>query len=234
LVMARPHLDEAATGVESRVESGVESVIRSHPRMAGFNLAYLIVFFALGMAWDPGLAVAYSLIVIGLGLLLAKLEARFGLGVGMLWAASALGLAHMAGGLLPVDDDRTLYFAWLVPDLLRYDQLVHAFGAGCATLVCGTVLRHWVHNPRVTVGPAVFMVLAGTGAAALGEVAEFLATRVATVNVGGYANTGWDLFFNLVGAAVAALGLARWSRLSVPETTEVAPDVAHRPLGSAG
>jgi len=135
----------------------------------------------------------------------------------VLWAFSAWGIAHMAGGIVPLDGGRILYNAWLVPHLVRYDQTVHAFGFGYATVACGRVLRCWLPGVPPTPGPAVLAALAGMGVGALNEVVEFLSTLVlADTHVGGYDNTGWDLVFNLLGATVAATWLARsWrSRLA--------------------
>jgi len=141
-----------------------------------------------------------------------RLEDRFHLGLGVLCAFSAWGIAHMAGGIVPLSGGRILYNAWLVPHLLRYDQAVHAFGFGYATVACGKAARSWlpVAVVRTSRGPAVLAALAGMGVGAMNEVVEFLSTLVlAKTHVGGFENTGWDLVFNLLGATVAAAWLAR-------------------------
>ena len=57
-----------------------------------------------------------------------------------LWGRSVRGLVHMAGGLIAVSDSwpingehRVLYSLWLIPELLKYDHVVHAFGFGCTS-----------------------------------------------------------------------------------------------------
>ena len=46
----------------------------------------------------------------------------------------------------------------------------------------------------------------GMGFGALNEMIEFIATlTIPETNVGGYNNTGWDLVFNLIGCALAAI-----------------------------
>jgi hypothetical protein len=51
------------------------------------------------------------------------------------------------------------------------------------------------------------------GFGALNEVVEFAATQLLPdTNVGGYVNTGWDLVFNLVGSAAAALAIGLGGR----------------------
>ncbi len=59
---------------------------------------------------------------------------RVSLTSGALWALSVWGLAHMMGGLLPLPDGwpydgehQVFYSLWLIPDKLKYDQIVHAY-----------------------------------------------------------------------------------------------------------
>lgn len=141
-----------------------------------------------------------------------------GLSRGALWALSLWGLAHMAGGLVrippgwPALGGRVLYNLWLVPGLLKYDQVVHAYGFGVTTWVCWQGLAAAFANRglalRPTAGLLVLVAAAGMGFGALNEVVEFVATRlVPETNVGGYENTGWDLVANLVGAAATAVAV---------------------------
>jgi len=139
---------------------------------------------------------------------------------GALWALSAWGALHMAGGLVPVPagwpidgDVRVLYSLWLIPDVLKFDHLVHAYGFGVTTWVCWQGLRSAVEGGRVgpTPGLLVLCAAAGMGFGALNEVVEFFATLlVPRTNVGGYLNTGWDMVANAVGAGLAVVWI-RWS-----------------------
>jgi hypothetical protein len=148
--------------------------------------------------------------------LIGWLHARIGLTTSTLWCLSAWGLLHMAGGLVPVPeawpiagDIRVLYSWWLVPGRLKYDHVVHAYGFGITTWVCWQGLaaatrRHGVLSPSF--GLLTLCVAAGMGFGALNEIVEFAATlTVPETNVGGYANTGWDLVSNLAGGVAAAV-----------------------------
>jgi hypothetical protein len=109
------------------------------------------------------------------------------------------------GGDAPI-----LYNLWLVPGLLRFDRLVHAYGCGLVTWICWRGLRRSFARRGVTVRPTPWLltlcVAAGSGLGAAKEVVEFLATRVLDeTNVGGYVNNGWDLVSNLVGGLIAAV-----------------------------
>ena len=134
-----------------------------------------------------------------------------------LWGLSLWGLAHMCGGLVEVptgwptaSDSRVFYNWWIIPERLKYDQVVHAFGFGLTTWICWQALA-WSLNKSgaetlPTFGLLTLCVAAGMGFGALNEVVEFVATlTVPETNVGGYINTGWDLVSNLVGCLIAAI-----------------------------
>lgn len=146
---------------------------------------------------------------------------------GVLWGLSLWGLAHMAGGLVPVPESwtiqgtmRVLYSWWVIPGLLKYDQLVHACGFGVTTFVCWEGLQAAVirvtgrHRIPATPGLMTLCAAASMGFGALNEVIEFVATLlIPNTNVGDYTNTGWDLVSNLVGASAAA-GWLWWRGLA--------------------
>ena len=127
-----------------------------------------------------------------------------------LWLLSVWAAMHMAGGLVPVPEGwpvngetRVLYSLWLIPDLLKYDHVVHAFGFGTMTLVSfeGLLASTGVSDrTRAARGLVLFAGLTALGFGALNEVVEFVATLlIPDTNVGGYVNTGWDLVANLAG-----------------------------------
>jgi hypothetical protein len=104
-----------------------------------------------------------------------------------------------------------LYSLWLIPDLLKYDHVVHAYGFGVTTVVCWEGLCAILKAQRTSVEPFVPVPTLGMltlcGAASMGfgglnEVIEFFLTLPET-NIGGYMNTGWDLVSNLVGVTLA-------------------------------
>jgi hypothetical protein len=102
----------------------------------------------------------------------------------------------MAGGLIPLPADwpidgsiRVLYSWWLIPDLLKYDQIVHVYGFGVATWVCWQGIRAAIRSRGgeavPTLGLMVLAATAGMGLGALNEVVEFAVTLlVPETNVG--------------------------------------------------
>jgi hypothetical protein len=146
----------------------------------------------------------------------AGLHHRVGFSPALVWGLTLLGALHMAGGLVrapegwPVDGRRVLYNLWLVPARLRFDQVVHFYGAAVGTWACWQCLRAGVGLSRPAAGSVTLCALAGLGLGAVNEIAEFLTTRVVSDNnVGGFENTGWDLVANLAGATLA--GLLIWA-----------------------
>ena len=190
---------------------------RAHPALAAFTAAYLVVFLVAGLAIGSDVAVPYVVLIVAVVALVCRLDQRYDLGTVALWGMSLWGLGHLAGGIVPIGDDRTLYNAVLPVELFHFDRLVHAFGFGFATLVCGKVLLRLLPEERLDVAPAVLVVLAGLGVGAVNEIVEFIATLVLPeTNVGGYDNTGWDLIFDLFGGIVATVWLVRTQDRQAP------------------
>ncbi len=139
---------------------------------------------------------------------------------GLLWCLSIWGLLHMAGGLLPLPeglpfngDKAVLYSLWLIPEYLKYDQVLHAYGFGISTWLCWQALSPLLRIPRPTLGVLILCVLGGMGLGALNEVFEFIAVLlIPDTNVGGYMNTGWDLIANMIGSITAAVIIASAAR----------------------
>lgn len=138
--------------------------------------------------------------------------------VAMLWALSLWGLAHMAGGSVPVAGSvlYNLHLVQLIETenyfILKYDQLVHAYGFGITAWLLHHLLTRHYPETRGTATAFFYPVLGGMGLGALNEMIEFSAVlMVPDTNVGGYYNTALDLCFNALGAVVAVL-LIRFSQ----------------------
>lgn len=188
--------------------------------VVAFTLLYLAASIVAAVATGNREFVFYIVVMFVLLGSVAAVHRRARFSAAVLWALSLWGLAHMAGGMLPVPaawpingEHRVLYSWWLIPDLLKYDHIVHAYGFGVTTLACWEGLQSLMcatgREPlSPSLGPLTLCAAAGMGFGALNEVVEFVATLlVPETNVGGYINTGWDLVSNLVGTIVAAIGI---------------------------
>lgn len=185
--------------------------------VAAFTAAYLMLSLVGAVATGNREFLFYIAVMLVLVGIVGLVHLRVGLSRGVLWALSVWGLAHMVGGLAPVPESwpihgeiRVFYSWWLIPGVLKYDHVVHAYGFGVATFVWWEGLQKILagfggEHIRPTVGMVSLCGAASTGLGALNEIVEFVATLlVPETNVGGYINTGWDLVSNLVGAAFAA------------------------------
>jgi hypothetical protein len=207
--------------------------------LALFNATYLVAAVIAAFVRQSGEFLFYIVTMLVIGAVVYLVHRRVHLTRGTLWCLSAWGLAHMAGGLLPIPTswpynppNAVLYSLWLIPDLLKYDQIVHAYGFGVCTWICWQGLQAATGVSRPTFGRLSLCALAAVGLGALNEVVEFVATLVFTeTNVGGYVNTGWDLVSNLVGAVLAAWLIAARRGGGAPAAAPLPDDPARR--GSA-
>jgi len=187
-----------------------------------FNGAYISAAVAGAVLQGNREFVFYIVIMLVLIAVMALVHRLVRLSVPLLWALSLWGLLHMAGGLVPLPQGwpyegkhAVLYSLWFIPNLLKYDQIVHAYGFGVTTWLCwhalsGSIRQRFQITLPPTLGPLTLCTAAGVGFGALNEVIEFIAVlSLPDTNVGGYENTGWDLVANLIGSVVAALFI-RW------------------------
>jgi hypothetical protein len=176
--------------------------VRTHPGLAACVVLYYVGFLTLGFVTDNSQVVYYALFMGALLVGVAWWNARRPLSGLVLWGLALWGALHMAGGMIPLTDDRVLYNLWLLP-FLRFDHVVHAIGFGFAGMAFWESVRHVVD--RKASSGAAFVIMGGLGFGALNEMVEFLITRVVPdTNIGEFENTGWDLVANTVGSLVAA------------------------------
>ncbi len=177
--------------------------------VALFTGAYLLLATPFAIANQNTEFLFYIAIVVILAIVIVLVHRKVNLSQTALMLLSVWGLLHMLGGLMHVPAELTdngsgvLYSLWLIPNWLKFDMVVHAYGFGVATWVCWECART-IPGVKPTSGILALCWLAGMGLGSLNEIVEFAATlAIPGTNVGGYVNTGWDLVANLVGATVA-------------------------------
>lgn len=181
-----------------------------------FVLAY--VGAAIGAAiYSQNLEfIFYSMAVVLIIVLIGYMDARVTFSQLVLWGLAIWGLAHLAGGQVPIplevtepDKSPVLYNLRLLPWLPKYDQIIHAYGFAMSVIAAHEAMSaHFGKVLRIgwAVGSVLFLV--GLGLGAVNEIIEFTAVlAVPDTNVGGYINTGWDLVSNAVGALAAVFFL---------------------------
>ena len=149
---------------------------------------------------------AYLTVCLVLTAVVATAHAAARFSRGLLAMLLVLGCLHLAGGLLP-SGTGVLYGYWLVDGVLKYDQAVHAFGSIAATWASWQLAGHYLDLARTPPrAQALLACLGGMGKGAINEVVEFVSGGT---HVGGYANTGWDLVFDLAGCLAMAVYLVQ-------------------------
>lgn len=183
--------------------------IKQYKWLLIFTLAYLIPFTYMFVSKGDGEFIWYALIVVGLFLLVIGTLPVSKFNPGIVWTLSVWALLHLAGGGVKVGDG-VLYGLQLIPIyngggemiLLKYDQVIHAFGFGICTYIAFHFLKRYTNNPY-RFGIYAIAALAGMGFGVLNEIAEFIAVLLfKNTGVGGYVNTALDLVFNTLGAVI--------------------------------
>jgi uncharacterized membrane protein YjdF len=185
---------------------------RSELAVLLFTLAYVAIFGGLFIAAGNSEFVWYVATLVIFLVLIAATQRVAQFPALILWGLALWGLAHMAGGGVRVGNG-VLYSYVVLPlantgelAVLKYDQIVHFYGFGVATLVLWHVLRRNFPALDGTKTIFAFAVLGGMGLGALNELIEFAAVvAFPNTNVGGYFNTSLDLVFNTLGALTAAV-----------------------------
>jgi len=121
------------------------------------------------------------------------------------------GMMYMLGGVLI--GSSVVYAKMLINivgepyNILRYDQCVHLFGFGVATLAMFVLLKPFLKFPiKKWTSISLLVIMAGFGVGALNEMIEFTATvLVPETGVGGFINTSLDLVSDFVGACFAMI-----------------------------
>jgi putative membrane protein len=173
------------------------------------NAALILGFGArFLMPPNPEFLIYVGVIVLALGLIgLTRGKVRYGgdtLAGLTVWSA-----LHLAGGGVPWGAGR-LYDVMLLPlssslPILRYDQVVHAWGFGVCAVLAHDLLRRHLAQGGNTFAIRFVCACAGMGLGAFNEVIEFLVDlALPSSGVGGYQNTALDLCANLAGASLAA------------------------------
>lgn len=197
-----------------------------------FTATYMLVSLVAALWRKNPEFVFYLVIMCCLIALTVGLHRHSRLHIGALWGLSVWGLAHLAGGLMPVPatwptqgESLVLYNLWLIPGFLKYDQLIHAYGFGLITWISWQGLLKAFAKRGVDVEPTWGLLTlcqaSGMGFGAANEIVEFIATIILpNTNVGGYENTGWDLVANFVGCLMAAMLIRWWPESREANTTE--------------
>ncbi len=182
---------------------------REHIILLLINLGAIVGFGSVFISRQNYEFIAYVAVIIFLILLIGGSLKTVNYTTEALIGLTVWSMLHMAGGGIMLGNGR-LYELILIPlsetyPIFRYDQLVHMWGFGTATIVSFCLLEGHLKKPvRSSISLAIVLVMAGIGFGALNEIVEFIVSiSVAESGVGGYINTSLDLCANLIGAMAA-------------------------------
>jgi len=168
------------------------------------NIIYLIIFTFLFLGRENYEFLMYIGVVAFFLVFISLLHLKYNFSYGVLIGLSSWGLLHMLGGYFIVGE-HVLYGYQIFP-FLRFDQFVHAFGFGFATLFSYYILKPNLNKNYSKWGISILLVLIGMGLGALNEIVEFIAVLLMPqTGVGGYENTMRDIVFNTIGAVLAVI-----------------------------
>jgi uncharacterized membrane protein YjdF len=176
------------------------------------NILLVIVFTIISFNKQNYEFLFYILIIIVLMSLVLITNKKNNFSNFILWALTIWAFLHMFGGLIRVDGV-IAYGLTLIPlvetsnyVILRYDQLIHMYGFGVATLIGYNLLKPYLNQKTNWKVLSFLLVFIGMGLGAVNEIIEFIAVlALPETGVGGYYNTLWDLTFNTIGAIIAVI-----------------------------
>lgn len=180
-----------------------------------FTVFYLIFFTILSVV-KGNYEFLYYAFVMGILIFIAvAYYKKMHLSKSILIGATILGIMHMLGGTVYVFSTR-LYDLYLIPNVFRYDNLVHAFGAFLVTfIIYSLVYPHLDKTMKHNLFLLSFVIVSATiGIGAYNEIIELVAVVFlgATKEVGDYYNNAMDLVFNLFGSIIACLILLKYHK----------------------
>jgi|SRR3989344_32241 len=176
--------------------------------MLWFTVIYLITFTILAIINKNFEFLYYTFIISILVFIIAIYHKKFHLTKHTLFGLTLLGAVHIFGGNIHINNMR-LYDMWLIPNILKYDNLVHLLGTFVVTFIIYSLIAPALNNriKKNNFELSLMLILIATGFWSFIEIIELGAVLFlnASQQVGDYLNNALDLVFNLIGSIAACL-----------------------------
>tara|TARA_Y100000310_G_scaffold130047_1_gene129221 strand:- start:5004 stop:5591 length:588 start_codon:yes stop_codon:yes gene_type:complete len=183
--------------------------------MLYFTIAYLALFTILSIIKENYEFLYYTIIMALLISIIVLYHKKLHLSKYILLGLTIFGAMHIFGGNIYIFNTR-LYDLYLIPDIFRYDNLVHTIGSFITTIIAYSLLRPHLdkkikHNPLLL---SLILISISTGVAAYVEILELIAvlTLGASKQIGDYLNNALDLVFNLLGSIMASFFIIKYHK----------------------
>ena len=183
-----------------------------------FTIIYILIFSVFSLMHQNYEFIYYSIVLLILVNFIMQLHKRMLFAGYILVGLSIVGFIHILGGNVYIDGVR-LYDYYLISDIVRYDNLVHAASSFIFTFVSYALIKPYI-DPDLKVRPfSLYMIMffSTMGIGAINEVIEYFAVIWLDVGawVGDYYNNALDLVFNGVGSLLACFYMATRKKLIV-------------------
>ena len=174
-----------------------------HMIIFAINITYLLIFMIIFPLKNDFEFLLYNVFVAIMTFLIYFLHRRLNFSTGLLCGLTLLGILHELGGNVFICGDK-LYAFYVIPDILKYDKLIHGYGIFIFTLLIFRLLKPYLKEINNRYVFFIILVFVGLGVGTIWEFVEFVTVLVLPkTGVGGYFNTLKDLVANAVGAIVA-------------------------------
>ncbi|MBD3238425.1 MAG: DUF2238 domain-containing protein [Candidatus Moranbacteria bacterium] len=187
------------------------------------NAASLILFSIIFITSQNNEFLIYIAVIIFFLFLILKSSQTIYYPNIVLWGMTIWSIMHMTGGGI-VYNGKKVYELMLIDligqpySIFKFDQFVHIFGFGVATLMLYYLLKPNIKKPIRWISISIIIIMAGLGAGALNEIIEFSTVLMfKDTGVGGYHNNLIDLVCNLIGSLIALFII--WSLDKKPRRT---------------
>jgi hypothetical protein len=178
-------------------------------------IAYLIIFGIFSLSAKNYEFLYYTGIMSIIIFVAVLYHKKLHLPVPVLAGFAVFGIMHVSGGNIWIGTTR-LYDLWLIPGILKYDNLVHFVAIFFVTLAIYSLLYPHFDKKikRNKFLLFLLLILISLGIGAFHEILELIAVALFHVEerVGGYINNALDLVFNLIGAILACFFLLIYHR----------------------
>ena len=180
-----------------------------------FVIGYLIIFSVLSL-FDKNYEFLYYTGIMSIIIFIAVLyHKKLHLPVPVLAGFAVFGIMHVSGGNIWIGTTK-LYDFWIIPSVLKYDNLAHLVAIFFVTLAAYSLLYPHFDKKIKQNKFLLFLllILVSLGVGAFHEILELIAVALFHVEerVGGYINNALDLVFNLIGAVLACFFLLIYYR----------------------
>ncbi len=171
-----------------------------------FTIGYLFLFTLLAVFQGNYEFLYYTVIFSILLLVIVFVQKKVHFPISMMIGSTIVGVLHFTGGLVHLPSGR-LYDLWIIPEIFKYDNLIHLLATFFVTFAVYSLLYPHLykdirHNKFILA--FIFIAMAG-GISAFNEILELIAVEFfdAAEQVGDYYNNAYDLIFNFAGALAA-------------------------------